>query len=446
MTYNTDIDAQLDDYSALFDLYIERGRIPEVYSDDPVSEYIGGQVSLNPELASNADLREMFRENLMDFLRIVLPAFLEIQERFRQEQEMMDAFFAADLPGRRRQWRTVRSWLAYNYTASDFNIDGYERMFGDGMKSKEQVFDAMESNWKKCMEERRRVEQLAQLYNNGRLDSPKCIGCGTEDYESKLKVRRTIFHYPQLEEILKLIGREQESDTTEQDMNITVSVPILLRHSRSRQEIDGVTNGDDLSALLPVEYALMDQPSFYVRYQRRELQQFSSKPPTESLQKTKTVRTQQPRLEKGPIILAIDTSGSMTGRPMEISKALLDRIAQIARRQKRPCFLIVFSVRAKYLDISRPSQYGQIDKFFSGGYSGGTDGEEMFKAALNALQGKTYSMADVLIISDFCFAEPGKATARRIAEEQSKGTRFYGLAFRGCYRDYLKYLDKCWKI
>jgi len=83
----------------------------------------------------------------------------------------------------------------------------------------------------------------------------------------------------------------------------------------------------------------------------------------------------------------------------------------IARRQKRKCFLITFSVHAKYLDIARPSQYGQIDKFFENGNSGGTDGEEMFRAALKALEGKTYSMADVLIISNFIFSQPNADTA-----------------------------------
>lgn len=446
MTYKEDIDSQVDDYAAIFDLYIEQGKVPQDYQDDPISEYIGSQVCIFRNVLNNQDMREVFRDKLLGFIREILPDFLEIQERHRQEEEMIRQFFGADIPGRRARWKRVRTWLEYHYSESDFNMEGYERMFSMGDKTHEQVFSAMQENWNKCLQKDCQDKQLQLLYYGGNKDKPKGRVCGEADFKKKLKVNRIILKYPQLDEILKMIGREKESDSSDRDMTITVDIPILLRHSKSRQEIDGVTNGNDLGSLLPVEYAIMDQPSFYVRYQRRELQQFSSRPPTESRKKTDTVRTPQPRLEKGPIILAIDTSGSMTGQPMEISKALLDRTAIIARRQKRSCFLITFSVRARYLDIARPSQYGQIDRFFADAYSGGTDGEEMFKAALNALACKTYSMADVLIISDFIFSAPMPATARRIAEEQAKGTRFYGLAIGGDAGAYRKYLDKYWTI
>ncbi len=59
--------------------------------------------------------------------------------------------------------------------------------------------------------------------------------------------------------------------------------------------------------------------------------------------------------------------------------------------------------------------------------TGGTDGEEMLKASFKALQKDSFSMADILIISDFIFPIPKKATAAKIQEEKLRGTRFYGL-------------------
>ena len=88
--------------------------------------------------------------------------------------------------------------------------------------------------------------------------------------------------------------------------------------------------------------------------------------------------------------------------------------------------------------------------------TGGTDGEEMLKASFKALQKDSFSMADILIISDFIFPIPKKATAAkiqeeklRIQEEKLRGTRFYGLHIGSGNSGpggYDRILDKYWKI
>ena len=241
----------------------------------------------------------------------------------------------------------------------------------------------MRYNWEnaaslmKC----RRLESLTQSRLRKRL-----IGIGRRDYEDRRKLRATAFRYPELKDILRQIGREREAGTEEKDITELVDIPILLRHSSSKQEIDGVTVGNNLPNLLPSEYALMDEPVFFKKYVDRQLQQFRSKPPTVFKQKTEKIRRPEPRLESGPIILAIDTSLSMAGRPLDISHALLTQIIYLARKQRRKCFLINFSVRARYMEISRPGQYAKVEEFFSKRLTGGTDGEEMLKASFKALQ------------------------------------------------------------
>ena len=60
--------------------------------------------------------------------------------------------------------------------------------------------------------------------------------------------------------------------------------------------------------------------------------------------KVEQSKKKEPRLEKGPIIVSIDTSGSMCGRPIELATCLLRQLLQMAKKQKRKCFLISFSV------------------------------------------------------------------------------------------------------
>ena len=105
--------------------------------------------------------------------------------------------------------------------------------------------------------------------------------------------------------------------------------------------------------------------------------------------------------------------------------------------------------RTKTLDLSRPSNYYKMDKFFKDSFSGGTCGEEMLMEIFKMLDSEKYSMADALIISDFCFPLPIKKTMQRLKEEQEKGTRLYGLNVqrRNPYaKDYKEILDKMWNL
>lgn len=84
--------------------------------------------------------------------------------------------------------------------------------------------------------------------------------------------------------------------------------------------------------------------------------------------------------------------------------------------------------------------------FLDHGFSGGTNGEEMLKIALRVLETETYSLADILIISDFKFSKPIKNTIDKMCEERAMGVRFYGLQIGTASREYDKILDRIWKV
>ena len=70
----------------------------------------------------------------------------------------------------------------------------------------------------------------------------------------------------------------------------------------------------------------------------------------------------------------------------------------------------------------------------------------MLNAALKLLQTSNFSMADVLIISDFYFSNPSKVTRDKMTKEQNKGTKFYGLNIDGSKNNYNDILDRIWKV
>ena len=118
----------------------------------------------------------------------------------------------------------------------------------------------------------------------------------------------------------------------------------------------------------------------------------------------------------------------------------------MAKNQKRKCYLISFSVRAQTLDLSLPGSWRKLNDFLDNSFTGGTDGEEMLKDALRMLQTSNFSMADVLIISDFYFSVPQPKTRDKMNKERAKGTRFYGLKIHSGSNAYNSILDKIWSV
>lgn len=155
----------------------------------------------------------------------------------------------------------------------------------------------------------------------------------------------------------------------------------------------------------------------------------------------------KPRLEAGPIIVCFDTSSSMNGKPGRLALTLLIQLLRMAKKKKRKCFMITFSVRTKTIELTSPSNWRRLDHFLERGFSGGTNGEEMLHTAIATLHKKDFSLADVLIISDFEFPLPVPKTKAKMKVEHDKGTRFYGLQIGDrSYYNYESILDKIWKV
>lgn len=163
--------------------------------------------------------------------------------------------------------------------------------------------------------------------------------------------------------------------------------------------------GNDLQALMPTEVALLaefaTEDLFFMKYAMRQLQLFSNRSDSVRKKQESQTKRREPRQIKGPMIVAIDTSGSMSGKAESIAKALLLEITQMAKKQHRKCFLLSFSVRAQALDTAHSGNWKKVREFMVSHFSGGTDGEEMLKTALHTLTQENYLRADVLIISEF---------------------------------------------
>ena len=150
---------------------------------------------------------------------------------------------------------------------------------------------------------------------------------GLSDYKERRKIERFFYSFPELIDLLRIIGREQPKREDEMDDTVKRYLPLLPSPPKPAAEAEEVANGNDLQHLLPSETAILSERKteglFYYKYATGQLQLFANRPKNESQFKTEHTQKKKPRLEKGPIIVAVDTSGSMSGRPMQIAYAVL---------------------------------------------------------------------------------------------------------------------------
>ena len=450
MNNKEEIAKKLKEYDDAFDFYMERGRMPDIVPhDDLLGGFMQQVIEDNPQLDCQDPIwKELLKEEVMKFVEAMLELFQPIEHAQQREKEYIVQFANADIEQKRNMWRNVYATITKEYAPEEVNIDGYvEQMKNQDLDA---VFSSLLTDWDKACEELAYKKKIEIIEFNREIWEKSVKERGNTDYKIRKSIEDMFYSYPQLVDIVRIIGREQPERDDEYDETILNYLPLLPLPSLPAMEIEQISVGNDLQHLLPMETAILadkqTETLFYLKYASNQLQLFANQPKSESVKKTEKRQNKKPRLEKGPIIVSLDTSGSMSGKPEKIARCLLLQLLRMARKQKRNCFLITFSVRAQCMDLSRPGSWHRLTSFLNNPYTGGTDGEEMLNTTLKMLKTDNYSMADVLIISDFYFSLPRRETMEKMEIEQRKGSKFYGLQIGSTVQEYDSVLDKIWKV
>lgn len=440
----TDIDAKLEEYSEAFDFYMENGEMsPSISEEDCLIGYMRDVIDSYPDIKdSDPTWVEVLKDDLISFLALLLELIRDMQKEANKELLFIPEFKAAPIEHKLLMWQQICKTIEAGYSVYDVNLPSYIEQF-ENMEDKESVLAALASDWESACKAKLEQKTQQMLKRARNQFEQRFHVAGTVDYEDKKQVENYIHRYPQLKEIVDIIGRDKNSSKEEKDTIVYKFLPITVAKNSSVEEIDRVESGDNLERVLPVELS-MPEDLFFKRYATKELQQFSS--PGKGKPKKIEEHRKDPRLTKGPIIVCVDTSGSMEGQPLKIAFSLLKQLLSMAKKQKRPCYLISFSVRAKSIDLAKPRNWSKLDNFLGNSFSGGTDGEQMLAEALSVLQSGTYEMADVLVISDFEFPAPKATTMERINKEKAFGTRFYALQIGRSAHKYNHIMDRIWSV
>lgn len=241
--------------------------------------------------------------------------------------------------------------------------------------------------------------------------------------------------------LCELLGKVRQIELSEkiERVRVTNTRDIQLPDINSREEIIGIRLGRDLEHALPSELALLSDPDtavlFDLKYVESRLMCFDMQG-IQTLQEhveAEEERQTHEEEKQGPMVICVDTSGSMSGMPETIAKAVALFMAAKAREQERPCYLINFSTGVETLDLANGLGMESLIDFLKMSFHGGTDVAPALRHALQVMQKDAYQKADLLIISDFIMAGLPADMLECIEAQRGNGNRFYSLVVGSCY-------------
>lgn len=412
------------------------------------------------------------------------------------------------------EWRPLLDQLETEHAGDGFDKPFFLRLFAHGGAARQDNWERLVRDWKECIKKQtlakqenyialrkqnfvtgliKTMDQMTRTVKDKNIPETRAVqawelmtGGWTEtEFERRLNEMKVQDRYPEIPEIVARMGRTADANGKER-LAVASGVDMKIEHSAG-SDIEGVTIGDDLNALLPLELAQYCdedmQALFIYKYRTRRLQTFRYKSemtkPSRRLGYTHASR-------KGPMIVCVDTSASMYGTPERISSTLLALIEQTAESLERDCFLIDFSVSIRTVDLmekrrarnlrkigldipatgstqesstqesSTPSSATSSAKPQSARLpfiGGGTSARKLMDALFSLLEndGKPYVNADVLWITDFMIPQPPASMLERIKAYRDTGTRFYGLCIvheqdKGSDNSWQPYFNKIYTI
>lgn len=192
-----------------------------------------------------------------------------------------------------------------------------------------------------------------------------------------------------LKEILKEIGRTAHDYGTRRQ-----SISPM-----GRSEMYSVMRSREIARLLPAEtvkiHHSLYRKKFYADFTEGKLL-------TYSLQ-GRNWSSGRPKKKKGPVVALVDISGSMSGIPEILAKAIVFALTRAMLRQDRDVRVILFSGPGNTREIeltSKRKMASEFLRFLNTSFCGGTDFNTALKSGLRSLQQPAFRGADLLFITD----------------------------------------------
>lgn len=225
----------------------------------------------------------------------------------------------------------------------------------------------------------------------------------------------------------------------------------VIRSPLQPEETRGLARSGDLSRMLPFEAHLMVAGKrkddggeektraakaahrlHMVRRAERNLMSYERTGWVEDEPAKLTGRFEiRPAAEQGPIIVCLDTSGSMAGSREVVAKAAALECMRSAHRHGRKCYLYAFSgpSQVKELELAVDARsMSNLLEFLKYSFGGGTDVDRPLELSLQRLEAQGWQQADILMVTDGEICPPDDDIMQRLAHaHEEMGLEVHGL-------------------
>lgn len=137
-----------------------------------------------------------------------------------------------------------------------------------------------------------------------------------------------------------------------------------------------------------------------------------------------------PALARGPILLCLDTSGSMRGGPEQVAKAVVIAALRAAHGAGRGCRLIAFGGPGELIEHDLGLDAAGLERLLAlmgQAFDGGTDIQTPIERAIECVHEARWRSADLLIVSDGEFGCVPSTLARLDEARERLGLRVQGV-------------------
>jgi uncharacterized protein with von Willebrand factor type A (vWA) domain len=335
----------------------------------------------------------------------------------------------------------------------DLIVDYRDRGAGE-TEAARMAIDAFAAEWQeRCGQIDELIEVFGSLPDDGKSTRWDEIGglLHSSGWQEVLRIRRLLERLPELVRIIRGLGRSRQSEEHDAANQMIVEVldeaiaQRLERHTVRVPDMPGETRGihrsDRIARMLPAETMLLGHPHlrlvWHARRAERTLLCYEDDDRMEEVRLHQSrVTLPRPGLrpgkrpEMGPILLCVDTSGSMQGGAEAVAKAVVLEAMRTAHAQHRACHVFAFGGPDELVEMELSVDGAGIDsltRFLGQAFHGGTDICGPLEKALAKLEDQRWQLADLLIASDGEFGATPQIVARLDAVKRKLGLRVQGV-------------------
>ncbi|EHK9047345.1 ATPase RavA stimulator ViaA [Vibrio vulnificus] len=256
-----------------------------------------------------------------------------------------------------------------------------------------------------------------------------------------------------LQEIAEQLGR-MANEVDDPDLQRTPAEELQMVEEKSDEATDdivGIHESDELNKLLPNETMFLAYPElevvFYKHLADKRLMNYRVQGKSRTLRKVRAQKpeNQQVEIEKGPFVLCVDASGSMSGFPEQSAKAMAYALMQIALAEGRDCYVILFSTEQITYELTKQDGLREAADFLTYTFHGGTAFEPVLMKSIDLMSGDKYRNADLVVLSDFIAPRQSEEMLAKVEALKEQKNRFHAVSLSKYGNPALMSMfDHCW--